>query len=354
MKILVFTFTVVSFIQTSMAQIMLNRDDFPIVGKVYYEAVKWKGLAGLTHGEDGVGKFWDYSSLVSDDSDTSSFISSSSVSSIANFPGSNLAMKFPDGYEFYNYNNQFAAVTGLAKYGNGEYLLFNLDNLPFFKFPTSYTENNSFSNSRISQFKTKNNSTTSFLNSDSLIYKLTYTQSLEVKGWGNIKTPTQEGDVLKVKATGKILANLSHRNKITGVWAVSPTTQEFVTSKYLFYTKGSGLPLLSLTYTDSTDKNLSKVSWYVAQDILQSTISTAVASEQDYVISPNPGIHIFTFSSTKSSISRLTVVDVLGKEVPTSYDLQNGFFEVDAPNGIYSVNLYTDNGIVVKRILVQR
>ncbi|MBI4931138.1 MAG: T9SS type A sorting domain-containing protein [Bacteroidetes bacterium] len=83
-----------------------------------------------------------------------------------------------------------------------------------------------------------------------------------------------------------------------------------------------------------------------------------LSSQTDYTISPNPTSGVFTFQSSEK-ITGVEIMNVLGEEItPLHLSPKGESVVVSLPSGlgqgIYFVQIKTAEGVVAKKIVVQR
>jgi hypothetical protein len=309
----------------------------PVAGDEFYGY--WVDTNGLSMGPAGAGVTWDFSTIVRNDSDTTTFFNCAATPYCSSFPGSNIAFR-NDGNYTYGVTSS-TDFTILGAYADGAPMLYN-NPLTLAKFPitmgTTFSDTSAISIS-VSGFD---------------LYMTTRSTSV-ADAWGTLRLPTGT-------YTNALRVHTINIRKDSVDVPGMPFVQEAQTETYTWYAPGFHYSLLVLNY-DTSGSGTPYIS--EAQYYRKNATTTSVRDAQinDAVLSlfPNPASDRATirFYAAEAGTVTIMVTDVSGREVYADEHRKvvTGTNEaaVDIstlPNGVYTVRVAGSGVSAVSRLVV--
>jgi endo-1,4-beta-xylanase len=173
---------------------------------------------------------------------------------------------------------------------------------------------------------------------------LTLTQSITVTSEGNADT-VSVGNSLQM--TANVLPSNTTIPNVT--WSVSPSGRATISSSGLLTAVASGNVTVTATTWDGSGKTGSKqVSIKLATGLAE------ITDRDKIIIYPNPSLNgEFTIKGT-DKVSRVEVIDMVGKKVAGFDNLNKASINMNLKTkpGIYTIKLYYGQKAVYKRVLI--
>ncbi len=334
----------------SHAQITITQTEMPVAGDTIFEAEDTIPPVSLTIGSAGADQSWDFSSLESDEMDTTYFLDPAATPYGSDFPGSNLTV-FDISDSFYVYINSTPTSVELLGFagdifGTGSAISLVLDDpQTFLNFPTEYESTFTDHSSRSTTLPNPG-----FLpqNFDSMRIVNNTTVVDTIDGWGTATTPMGDYDVLRQKTIEYKVDTMLARDTLTG-WTPIDTTLD-TSYSYSWLAKGVKLSVVDVDM-DSSGTNITGAKYSMTppppppSGIEKESPIPAVMD-----VYPNPFAELtrVRFYLPKSGHTTIQVYDLLGQEARVLLDksLPAGqhtawFKATGLPSGVYLLKLST-------------
>ena len=309
----------------------------PVAGDVFYGY--WVDTNGLTMGPSGAGVTWDFTTVVRNDSDTTTFFNCAATPYCSSFPGSNIA--FRNGSDYTYGVTSAAGYTILGAYADGAAMVYT-NPMVYAKYPI--TMGATFSDTGaitipVSGFN---------------LYMTTRSTSV-ADAWGTLKLPTGT-------YTNTLRIHTTNIRKDSAAIPGMPFVQESQTETYSWYAPGFHYSLMVLSYDTSGSGSL-----YLsdAQYFRKSATTTTVGDAQPVATTlslfPNPAADRATlrFNAPETGIVSIMVTDMSGREVYADENRKVATGSNEAPidisslpNGVYTVRLAGAGVSGVSRLVV--
>lgn len=312
----------------------------PVAGEIYYG--RYVDTTGIDTGASGAGVTWNFASLITNDSDTTTYMTCASTAYCDSFPGSNLVMY--DGYDY------FYGVTSTSGYQFIGVVSDTLQHLPnpmdVMYYPLTY-------------HTTHQDTTTVTFSDMGITVYVTVTDNSLCDAYGTLILPTDTfTNALRVHTIEIVKDSVN----VLGI----PQVQETRTDRYSWYAPGFHNQIMYVNYdTVSTSPapfiSEAKYFWHVTPPPA-TAVNGMPANEQGLKLYPNPASNAINavFNLTDNS-SEIVITDQVGqvvKNVSTS-DLKAGRNELsipvaDMPDGMYILQLRTAGGVTSQKISVRK
>lgn len=317
------------FYSNTTAQITLDNSDAPQIGDVFINAHDTTNIDTLLSIATGEDVAWDFSWIINDYQDTTTFVDPASTPNGATFPTATLAQYFQQNY-FYLLCDQNQMV---ALGGQFDTLTIPFeDPLTILVFPLSY--NTIFSDTGILDFRMAYDTTISGVQIDSIRFKRIMVINDTVTGWGSLTTPAATyNDVLQLKAVETDIDTIFIHT--TGFFSTWVTAQNSIDTsiKWEWLTTNKRTDLVTL---DMSGDTLKKSSYFLD---VTTNFDTKESNNANLTIFPNPANNIVSIQSDKV-ISLVKIYNVKG-ELLQSKSVSNHTFSVkNLLPGNYLIKLY--------------
>ncbi|MCK4288913.1 MAG: T9SS type A sorting domain-containing protein [Bacteroidales bacterium] len=330
----------------SVGQIVLDQTDLPQIGDVQnmLQVDSAQGV-GLSPGASGENVIWNFSSLITGNSEDTTYYENPSVTLYgSSFPTSNIASKRWDSQEnCYQYDYFIKGSSGMKWLGfgacwntppeifiSGNFLLFPL-----------LTYSNSVNHSGRAVFDSISP------NTYNVIY---FTHISTADAWGTITTPSGTAQTIRIYSTETAYDS----SYVSGVG-----TQNNVTTGYYYkwYEKDLGWPVLEIGkgIFSNVDDNI-QYAEYAAS--LVSGINSIAYSDNSLSIYPNPNNGVFSIALQNTvAKSEVEIYNVHGEKVYAISNVKRiTSNEIDLskfPKGIYFVKIYDGDEIYTEKVVIQ-
>jgi hypothetical protein len=301
----------------------------------------------------GASQTWDFSSLTGDDEKLESYYNPIQTSHGSSFPESNLALKdtTPDGFSYIRSSTSILEVLGVAQ--NGRVVRFDTP-LNSLSLPITYGKPSQTNFKTVTSVENDDPGTKGYY--DSIRTTITFYIVDTANAYGSIKTPNSTYEALQITRYGTFTSTTEVREKQSKLWmSIGSDTEN--TRKIDWFAKDIGVPVFSVNLTGHTGTTVEGVSWYGSTSnspVL--AINTANFNEHLVKIHPNPNNGNFSVQLPSTlSANSIRVSNVAGFEIEYHYDMfANTVSLSNALNGIYLLEVNTNQGIITKRILVNK
>ncbi len=323
---------------TSIAQPTLTAaTNNPVAGDVYYGYSV--DTAGVNKGAAGASITWDFSSVVRNDSDTTSYFTCTATPYCDSFAGSNIVM-----YDGSDYAYGITSSTGLeliGAYSSGTYVHLSNHNTVL-KFPLTY--GTTYTDTFAAQ-----------LDIFGATMYLSGTSTFTCDAWGTITTPFGTfNNALRVRHVEITKDSLDFMGM--------PDVNVSQTESYSWYVAGFHSPLMTINYDTSGTGTLyvSDAKYY--RGMMTTAVKDIASKATTLNVYPNPATDNVTFGfdiiGTPAAIN-LVVCDATGRVVNTinGTNLKAGNNEVsinvnNLPAGMYIVRLQGEGAAASARFSV--
>ena len=325
-------------VSAAMAQPTLSAStNNPVAGDVFYGY--WVDTNGLSNGPSGAGVTWDFTTVVRNDSDTTTFFNCAATPYCSSFVGSNIA--FRNGSEYTYCTSTATDFSVIGAYSDGSALLYS-NPLLWAKYPltmgTSYADTSALSLT-ISGFD---------------LYMTTRSVSV-ADAWGTLKLPSGT-------YTNALRIHTTNIRKDSADIPGMPFVQESQTETYTWYAPGFHYSLLVLNY-DTAGSGTSYLSsaQYYRKPAGTTNVTDAITAVTSSTVYPNPAADRATlrFNAARAGTVAIMVTDVTGKEVYADENrtVVSGTNEApldisSLPNGVYTVRVAGAGISAISRLVV--
>ncbi len=309
----------------------------PVAGDIYYGYSV--DTAGVNKGAAGASITWNFSSVVRNDSDTTSYFTCAATPYCDSFAGSNIVM-----YDGSDYSYGITSSTGMeliGGYSTGTYVHLSNYNTVL-KFPLTF--GTTFNDTFAAQLDLLG--TTMYLSG---------TSTFTCDAWGTITTPFGTfNNVLRVRKVEITKDSLNFMGM--------PDVNVSQTESYSWYRAGFHSPLMTINYDTSGSGTLyvSDAKYY--RGILTTGVKDVASNVTTLNVYPNPATDNVTFGfdvTGTPAATNLMVFDATGRVVNTinGSSLKTGKNEVsinvsNLPAGMYIVRLQGDGAAASARFNV--
>lgn len=169
-------------------------------------------------------------------------------------------------------------------------------------------------------------------------------------GWGTLKTPVNEYDVLRQKSHSKVNDAVDLFLRDTQEWIVDEngTENEFI--EYTFWATGQSFPVVKI-FDDFADGVLEEVTWISE---LPNSSNNLASNDFEIDVFPNPSKGIITISSKSNLINNWILFDLNGKLIKKGSlnSNQETINLSELPKGIYNLKLVSNRNVLNKKIVI--
>jgi hypothetical protein len=340
---------------TGICQIVVNQNDMPSPGDTI-RVSNSPDISGINYEITGVNHFWDFSELYPINQQVEAFFTvqqtpllyqlvfmtaanmAKPFEELDQFPG----FEFSDAYEFYRNNSSDFRYVGFAVTLNGIPVP-NKYNEPdiLFKFPLNYGNQDS-------SMATFNLALPGFGYYGGWKKRVNH-----VDGWGTLKTPYGEFDVLKVKSDIYQYDSVYLDTLGTGF----PLYREYI--EYKWVGKDFGLPLCTVT----DDEFFTTVSYIDSVRTLFTGFAEEISLSKDFAIFPNPAGEYITIqlADCHAGTFDLLFFDVFGSLKNRLMGLTSGkderqirlnLKEIGLGKGMWFVVMVLEGDPVIQKLIV--
>ena len=309
----------------------------PVAGDVYYGYSV--DTAGVNKGAAGASITWNFSSVVRNDSDTTSYFTCAATPYCDSFPGSNIVM-----YDGSDYSYGITSSTGMeliGGYSTGTYVRLT-NNSTVLKFPLTF--GTTFTDTFAAQLDILG--TTMYLSG---------TSTFTCDAWGTITTPFGTfNNALRVRHVEITKDSLNFMGM--------PEVNVSQTESYSWYRAGFHSPLMTINYDTSGTGTLyvSDAKYY--RGMMTTAVNDVASKVTTLNVYPNPATDNVTFGfdlTGTPAATNLVVYDATGRVVNTinGTSLKTGKNEVslnvsNLPAGMYIVRLQGEGAAASARFSV--
>jgi hypothetical protein len=318
--------------------ILTKATNDPIAGDVFYGYIT--DTNHVDKGAAGASVTWDMSTIIKNDSDTTSYFSCAATPYCDSFPGSNIVMLNSGDYAYGISGTN--GIEMIGAYSTGNFVHFTNNNT-LTHFPLSFGANFSDTFSTVATF------------SGMSIYFTGYNTS-NCDAWGILKLPG--GTYTNVLRVHTIVIQKDSVN-----FGGFPNVNIQQTETYTWFKSGFHSPLLTVNYDTSGSGTpyVSDAIYHIAPSGVG--VNGQTASKSLLAIYPNPATENISlaFDGEASTTATITVLDMAGqvKYTVTADQLRAGKNEVNISlaefaNGLYLVRVQRDGNVATGRFTVVR
>lgn len=287
---------------------------------------------GITIGASGASATWNYSTMVANGTDTTTFSTCAATPYCDSFSGSNLASF--DGSDHAYLVASTAKLTAIGGHSDTDFVHFT-DPKDFMRYPFTY--NNTFVDT-----------TTVSMG----MVDLQMRDSVTADGWGTLTTPAGTfTNALRI-----------HTVTYQDVTVMGMPFESSKNETYSWYTPGFHYARMTIT-VDTTGTGVAHVTGVTYYTGPSSTTKVGSVKHNNIAmtISPNPATadaHV-TFDLTASEGAGVIVTDLTGRTVATYNDLKKGTNDItvntdNLNTGIYIIQLHTADGVTSQKLVVNK
>ncbi len=338
MKKLLTTILSLALFTHAFAQIQIIRTDFGDTGDKIYMGGRTAFAAPLSAGQGGANRTWDFSSLKPEYFDSTTFIS---ATGLPNSPeeATHGIITGEDTAYFIVTNDAVTTIIQPEELPGFE------GKLRVLAFPLDYLD--SFSDTvKIAIYGTPADFGIPFPADSVRIIGNVISESV-ADGYGTLKTPTDNYQVLRVKS--EIRTNVAIGFKLLGNW--NTFGNQIDTVKTVSWYAKNGINAIATATLDSTGF-ISDFEWQVDSiyEIIPTGTSAVLGNVVDLNMYPNPASSILNIEMA-DLVKEGVILDLNGREVMQFTGNTVNVAQLD--NGLYQVLIKTENGLGHKRLLVQ-
>jgi hypothetical protein len=353
MKKLLLTAFTVAIAASTQAQITLDNFDMASPGDTIFQIADQAPLVSIAPGNAGANQDYDLRDLNVAPAETLLFKAASASPYAASFPNATMTLSYADYDVFFNNSTSSLTIEGQAG-SFGGYSGVVLKNNPVevkLQFPMTY--NTSFSNTSRFKYSRDTNFTYTYqgfpINIDSIRINETKTKTVIADGWGELKTPIDSFNVLRIHETGTIYDTVYVHAVQFNTWipAYNDTTH---IDHFAFWAKAMDFPIVEMDYENGA---VSNVTWMKTKPNVSSIIENKSTLTSLF---PNPASDALTIQWNNDKLKTVKIYNSIGalviaesgNSLLTRIDLAN------IPAGVYVVVVEQDglnasfNKVVVK------
>lgn len=299
--------------------------------------VHYADTTGITMGLSGANVLWDYSLLLTNAMDTLSYVACNSTTMCDSFPGSTI-VAVTNSNTTYNYLS--ANMSGIKSLGSYETEAIALnhytDPMNVVFFPFSYT----------SHYR----DTFTYMPSSGA------TDSFVCDGYGTLMLPN-------AVYTNALRVHITTVYRDTVIVASIPVINEYQTEEYRWFDSGYHNELLSIAYdtAGTSVPYITNIKYYSV--IPRLAVNNIVNSQVHFDAYPNPATDMMSvkFDIADKTGAFITVTDMVGKTVCSIANdrIHTGtnLLELpvnNLPQGAYAIQLHTNSGNAVKKMIISK
>lgn len=291
--------------------------------------------------KDGVGvvtdKLWDFHALMNDGNEDIQFwwTAPTGLAGADSFPTANIARGGTTENGYFFYNNSTTELNRIGWYGDAtNFGIYRNSFATEFKFPFTAGDNNSVSYSgRYAPFN---------LGEDSVTIELGNI-SLQADMQGTLILPTGEfHNVLRIHDVESF--------HLKAYIAGTPATDNLIEDDYYYWFVDTIFqPILIYGTTAIDGSEQAEVLRYqpidVPTNVLENTLNDKIK------IYPNPSNGIFEIQG--ENINSVKIIDIKGEQIKTEIKNFKKIDLTEMEKGIYFAKIYTNNGIVIRKIVLE-
>ena len=341
----------------SFAQITVTDANLMSIGDIIYRGYDEFPSSSISLGNAGPNQTWDFSTLQSQEYDTTKFIDPITTPFGANHPLANLCIDDDGEYIYINKSPQDLSIVGFDDY---PYPLV-IAPLPLFYglntlmgsviIMDSIIANVGFIDDMLAPIISLNP-----LNDqvDSIRIFMESNTEFNVDAYGDVTLPMGTFDALRVKTddvtTQDIFLYCSSTVTGNGSWHIMPDSDIQITSSYAWWTND---PLIKFTLVQMEIDSLGGIT---GVDFMHSPSPSSVTdlSSNNFNIYPIPATNNLTIEAQNNEFTYLNLVDVTGKVILKKEFTQSTSLDVShISKGIYYLNLKTVEGKLTKQIIIE-
>jgi hypothetical protein len=341
----------------SFAQITVTDANLMSIGDIIYRGYDEFPSSSISLGNAGPNQTWDFSTLQSQEYDTTKFIDPIATPFGANHPLANLCIDDDGEYIYINKSAQDLSIVGFDDY---PYPLV-IAPLPLFYglntlmgsviIMDSIIANVGFIDDMLAPIISLNP-----LNDqvDSIRIFMESNTEFNVDAYGDVTLPMGTFDALRVKTddvtTQDIFLYCSSTVTGNGSWHIMPDSDIQITSSYAWWTND---PLIKFTLVQMEIDSLGGIT---GVDFMHSPSPSSVTdlSSNNFNIYPIPATNNLTIEAQNNEFTYLNLVDVTGKVILKKEFTQSTSLDVShISKGIYYLNLKTVEGKLTKQIIIE-
>ena len=309
------------------AQITINQADMPTAGIKITMLQDSSGNLSPQNASASA-QTWNYSTLVSSQTNTYVFLSPSATKYASHFTTANLAdsLVYAPGYNYFsstaNSYSETGFVTTLYGYTAGVSLHPFFEQIPF---PATYgTTDGGISNGDTLM-------AVNILVYDSARVKGSVFYSDTIDAFGVMTTPYGTDSVIRQKHYDDNIDSVFVHSTLSHMWSLYTTR---VTKNYQYRWYAKGIPYyFALMQMNSTNTKDSLVQWFKGSTVGINEISHSVFTR----VYPNPCKTEITFSCSSQEAKQITVFDITGRQLFTQ-EIKNGILTMNT--SAYSTGMY--------------
>ena len=341
----------------SFAQITVTDADLMSIGDIIYQGYDESPSSSISLGNAGPNQTWDFSTLQSQEYDTTKFINPIGTPFAADHPSANLCIDDDGEYIYINKSAQGLSIVGFDDY---PYPLV-IAPLPLF-----YGLNTSLGSVIIMDSIIAN---VGFIDDvmapiislnplndqvDSIRIFMESNTEFNVDAHGDVIIPMGTFDALRVKTddvtTQDIFLYCSSSVTGNGSWHIMPDSDVEVTSSYAWWTND---PLIKFVLVQMEIDSLGGTN---GVDFMHSSAPSSVRdlSSNNFNIYPIPSINGLTIEAKNNELTSLDLIGLNGKVILKKEFIQSTTLDVShIAKGVYYLNLKTVDGKLTKKIIIE-
>mgnify|MGYP001398139510 CR=1 FL=1 len=341
----------------SFAQITVTDADLMSIGDIIYQGYDESPSSSISLGNAGPNQTWDFSTLQSQEYDTTKFINPIGTPFAADHPSANLCIDDDGEYIYINKSAQGLSIVGFDDY---PYPLV-IAPLPLF-----YGLNTSLGSVIIMDSIIAN---VGFIDDvmapiislnplndqvDSIRIFMESNTEFNVDAYGDVIIPMGTFDALRVKTddvtTQDIFLYCSSSVTGNGSWHIMPDSDVEVTSSYAWWTND---PLIKFVLVQMEIDSLGGTN---GVDFMHSSAPSSVRdlSSNNFNIYPIPSINSLTIEAKNNELTSLDLIGLNGKVILKKEFIQSTTLDVShIAKGVYYLNLKTVDGKLTKKIIIE-
>ena len=341
----------------SFAQITVTDADLMSIGDIIYQGYDESPSSSISLGNAGPNQTWDFSTLQSQEYDTTKFINPINTPFAADHPSANLCIDDDGEYIYINKSAQSLSIVGFDDYPYP---------LVIAPFPLFYGLNTSLGSVIIMDSIIAN---VGFIDDvmapvislnplndqvDSIRIFMESNTEFNVDAYGDVIIPMGTFDALRVKTddvtTQDIFLYCSSSVTGNGSWHIMPDSDVEVTSSYAWWTND---PLIKFVLVQMEIDSLGGTN---GVDFMHSSAPSTVRdlSSNNFNIYPIPSINSLTIEAKNNELTSLDLIGLNGKVILKKEFIQSTTLDVShIAKGVYYLNLKTVDGKLTKKIIIE-
>jgi len=343
----------------SFAQITVTDADLMSIGDIIYQGYDESPSSSISLGNAGPNQTWDFSTLQSQEYDTTKFINPIGTPFAADHPSANLCIDDDGEYIYINKSAQSLSLVGFDNYPYPQLisplpLNYGLSTTLGSVVIMDSVLENSFLPDSIAIFITMGQSQ----QIDSIKILIESSTDFNVDAYGDVIIPMGTFDALRLKTddvtTTDYFVYCSDTIFGNGSWypmpaAIFPPEVE-ITSSYSWWTND---PLIKFVLVQMEIDSLGGIN---GVDFINSSAPSSVRdlSSNNFNIYPIPAVNSLTIEAKNNELTSLDLIGLNGKVILKKEFIQSTILDVShIAKGVYYLNLKTIDGKLTKKIIIE-